>query len=67
MNRLAAAIATVLTLLALAACKGTAGVECYKPGAIRVEHPNPSTTDTFRCVTDPGGHHAHWVPVRGGA
>ena len=62
---LAAALAALLALAALAACKPeTAGTPCDRPGAVRVEHPDPSTTDRFRCVKDPDGQAAHWAAIR---
>lgn len=56
-----------ITLLALAACNPETnrdGAACDRPGAITAEHPDPSTTLTYRCTTDPDGQHAHWVRVR---
>lgn len=66
-RHLAPALAALLALAALAGCQpdsGTAGSVCDRPGAIRVEHPDPSTTNRFRCVTDPDGRHAHWAVIR---
>ena len=65
-RHLAAAIAAGLTLLALTACNPEAnrdGAPCDRPGAVTAEHPDPSTTLTYRCTTDPDGH-ARWVRVR---
>jgi len=61
---LSIALVAVL-VVALAGCRknGTNGAECYRPGDIRIEHPEPSTTETFKCVTDKDGHHAHWVKL----
>lgn len=65
MKKLTATIFCILLIAVFAGtcANGTAGTECFQPGQIRVEHPNPSTTETFKCVTDGNGRHAHWLKV----
>lgn len=65
MKKLTIGIFCTLFMAALAGTcgGGTNGTECFEPGHIRVEHPSPGTTETFKCVTDANGRHAHWLEV----
>jgi len=66
MKKLTIAVLGISLMAALAGTcggGGTNGVECFQPGQIRVEHRSPSITETFKCVLNADGKHAHWVKV----